>query len=450
MKLRWKALIGALSVFLCQWAWGEPQGRVTFSQAGFISPSYQQTLKKDFQLISGGLDTLSDYRHEEDIDDNLQAQLRGVVVPGVAVMNYLNVSQLFWKQDLLTVGRKKVNWSALDEDYVFGIYQPVFKWNPLQWESQGLTGLFLHWETDEKLPWGLTLFGSPLFIPNQGSGFEVQDGVFQESNPYFHAPPARAFVNGQEFRVNYTIQKPRAEEVVLRQSFAGQVFVGSRDKEGYVQMSYAYKPMNELNLGFVGYAPPTNNQVNVEILPTVSQHSVASMDLQYTMAPFRVGVSGVRENPKDPVFEKEWTYATFTPSTLVSPFIEFSDKRAELRFSVLRVEGGESLGFGPDASQAMKFIPQRYPFRNAGLVSAKYQVRLKRQQSLALSTRYLRGEAGEFDLWLSQAVYQWRPGWAFTLVGQMVAVENTALGEKTAFNSYYDNDLLAVGVSYVF
>jgi hypothetical protein len=450
MKPVWKALVGAFIVLMTISAWGEPQGRVSLSQANFISPDYNQTVKKDYQFVSAGFDTLGDVRHEHEIDDSLQAQIRGMVAPGSSVLNYLNVSQLYWKQDPLSVGRKKVDWSELDEDFSLGIYQPLFKWNPLQWESQGLTGIFLHLETTDAVPWGVTFFGSPLFIPNQGASYEVQDGAFKESNPYFKAPPTTASVNDRDFGINYDIQKPKTEDVILRQSFAGRIFVGNPEKGGYAQGSFAQKPMNELNLGFVGYAPPANQKVNVEILPAVSNHHVAGLDLQYSAENFRTGLSAIHEEPKAPTYTDEWTYVTYKSSTLVSPFIEFRKRGAELHFAVLSVDGGESVGVGPEAEQANKFIPQRYPFRNAGLISAKYQYRFKKFETLGLSTRYIRGESGEFDLWLSQATYQWRHGWAFNVTSQMVAVENTEKGSRTAYNSYMDNDLLAIGVSYVF
>lgn len=450
MKPVWRALVGALIVFGANSSWGAPQGRVSLSQASFISPDYHQTIKKDYQFVGAGFDTLSDVRHESEIEDTLQAQIRGVVAPGTSVMNYLNVSQLFWKQDLLSVGRKKINWSELDEDFGLGVYQPLFKWNPLQWESQGLTGVFLHLEPESQIPWGVTFFGSPFFIPNQGAGFEVQDGTFKESNPYFKAPPTMASVNDKEFNINYNVQKPDTQDVVFRQSFAGRVFLGDSEKGGFGQISYANKPMNELNLAFQGYAPPEDQKVNVDILPAVSNHNVASLDLHYSGSNFRTGISALHEDPKEPTYTTEWTYASFSSSTLVSPFVEFRARGLEVHLATLSVDGGESTGHGPESNQANKFIPQRYPFRNAGLLGAKYQFRMKRFENLGISTRYLRGESGEFDVWLTQASYQWRQGWAVSFTGQLVAVEPNDKGQKTAYNSYVDNDLFAVGVSYVF
>ena len=158
----------------------------------------------------------------------------------------------------------------------------------------------------------------------------------------------------------------------------------------------------------------------------------------------------MHEKTTEPKFEEIWTYAKYTDSDLVSPFIEFRYKSFELSTAYLSVEGGDSEPVGPEAHQALKFIPHRYPFRNAGLVGAKYQYRIKRHENVGLATRYLRGTAGEFDLWNSQISYQWQENWAASMTSQMVAVANNSKGERTVYNSYLNNDLIAIGVSYVF
>lgn len=451
MRLGWKSLVGTLIAFATQLAWADTQGRVSLSQASFVSPDYELTGKKDYPLFGGGLDTLSGILTEAEIEDNLQAQVRGMVAPGSSVLNYLNVSQLYWKQNLLTVGRKKIVWNQLDENFNLGSFQPQFKWNPLAWESQGLTGIFLHFENSEtQIPWGVTLFGSPLFIPNQGAGYEIKDGAFQESNPYFNTPPKVAVINDREFPIDYNLQKPEVQDVVTRQSYAGRIFVGDSIKGPYLQLAYASKPMNELNLGFVNYAPPLNERVSVDILPSVSNHTLLSSDLHFANRFFKIGISALHEVAQEPKFEADWTYVKYTDSTLVSPFLDLKFKGAELNFSLLSVEGGDAVAIGPEAYQALKFIPQRYPFRDAGMVGFKYQYRFKRHESLGFATRYLRGSAGEFDLWSTQMSYQWQERWAASMTSQMVAVENNAKGERTLYNSYLNNDLVAIGVSYVF
>lgn len=430
------------------------QGRVSITEAGFISPDYTQTSRKDFQFIGAGLDTLSRSFKEDEIDNAIQAQVRGMVAPGVSVLSYLNVSQLFLKQNALTVGRKKVAWSLLDEDFLLGIYQPLFKWNPLQLETQGLTGVFLMVgnEDKESIPWGLTLFGSGLFIPDQGAGYEIKDGQFESSNPYFQSVPQRANLLGETVDLNYEIQKPDTQDIVLNRSFAGRAHVGNERRGFYAQVSFANKPVNQLSLAFDTHLSidPNVDAGKVQILPAIYYHQVSSGDVKWMGRYFGVGISGVHETPQAPKYDEQWTYAVYKESALVSPFVQLRGYGFDVKLSYISVNGGESEVRGKLADQADDILPQRYPFRNAGQASVGYRYRLKKDAGVGVSTRYLLGEKSEFALWTSQLYYQWEERWAMNLQGQLVAVEDSIEGRKTAYWPFVNNDSVSVGVQYVF
>ncbi|MGZ5279892.1 MAG: hypothetical protein ACXWC9_08120 [Pseudobdellovibrionaceae bacterium] len=444
------ALSGALLTFAVGIAWAGPQGRISLSQASFVSPDYSLTERKDFQLISAGIDTFRGNPVESEIENNLQAQIRGMMAPGAQVLNYLDISQLFWKQQIFSVGRKKIKWSQIDETFGLGVYQPLFKWNSLQSESQGLTGLFMHVEeTRGTVPWGLTLFGSPLYIPNQGAGYEIKDGKFENTNPYFNAPPQNAIVNGQKAQFQYVLQKPEMSEVIYQQSFAGQVFLGDRKRGFHAQGAFAQKPMNELTLGFKGVLIP-DQKIETPILPQVMSHNLMSAEARYSFSHVSVGIAGISETPQDPKFDSQWTYAKYSPASLVSPFVDIYFRGAELNFALLSVQGGETSFAGPQAKEAETVLIPHFPFRNAAVAQVKYQYRVKRNENIGFSTRYLRGEKGEFDLWTGTVAYQWQERWAAQLTSQMVAIQPVSFDDKTLYHSYAENDLVAVGVSYVF
>lgn len=442
-----------LLAFLPTLALAGPQGRVSLSEAGFVSEDYKQTDRKQFQFVGVGVDTLAKTKKESEVEDTLQAQVHGVISPGVSVLSYINVSQLYWKQSPLAVGRKKLNWNQLDEDFDLGLYQPLFKWNALEPVSQGLTGVFLNLENQDGGPrWGVTLFGSPLFIPDQGPGYEIKGGQFERSNPYFQAVPSRAMINGQMVNVNYNVQKPETQDVVFNRSFAGRIFVGSETDGGFAQGSFANKPSNQLALGFDGYvfSNGVEDVTKIDILPTVSYHTLTSVDLKYSTRHFEIGASGIQESPEDPTFKGDWTYTTFDRSTLFSGFVGTKFYGFDMKMAYLTVNGGESVASGKFANQSDKFLPQRYPFRNAGLATLNYNYRIKKFQNLSLSTRYLQGERSEFALWTSHLNYQWEERWSMYAQSQLVAVQDNQDGRKTAFWPYVNNDSMAAGVVYVF
>lgn len=435
--------------------WAGPQGRISLTEADFISEDYKKTDRKDFQFISAGLDTLRNAEKESEISDSLQGQIQGLAAPGVSVLSYLNVSQLFWKQNALTVGRKKVNWSLLDEDYLLGLYQPLFRWNPLEPESQGLTGAFLNLEnTEGPVRWGVTLFSSGIFIPDQGSGYDIKNGQFERSNPYFQATPRNAEISGHVVDINYNVQKPDTQEIVFNRSFAGRVFIGEEKKGFYGQVAFANKPSNQMSLGFDG-VDQTNPEVtadtaNLQIQPTISTHSLSSADIKFSTKFLSGGVSAVHEDPESPNFSEQWTFVKYSKSDLVSPFVQIEGVGFKLHLAYLSVEGGEALAVGKFASQSEKFLPQRYPFRSAGLASLSYRHGFGRFHGVTFSTRYLQGADSEFALWTTHMTYQWEERWAMYAQSQMVAVQDNQNGRMTAYWPFVNNDSVVLGVSYVF
>lgn len=450
-------LLTSLNLLFFQAAWAfDPQGQVSLTNASFLSEDYVQTNRRDFQFVGAGLDTLVKARTDGEIEDELQGQIRGVFAPGISVLSYLNVSQLFWKHQFLTVGRKKVNWSLLDENYRLGLYQPLFDWNPLQPESQGLTGVFITFQNNEgSIPWGLTLFGTPLYIPNQGAGYEIQDGEFKKSNPYFPTPPRTAMINGQEDQIDYTIQKPETQDIVFQRGFVAQQHVGDPKKGFYFQAAFANKPANDLILGFDGYHQILENEVKIDITPAVWYHSVTSADIQYQFSRFGFGISALEEKPEKPEFEKEegsnLTSPSYAKSSLVSPFMNFKWKGLQMTMAYLSVRGGEVQFEGTFADKGEQlFGVSRYPYQSAYLIGASLKARLAKKQALALSSRVLQGSKSEFMLWTTTMNYQFQERWSLQVTGQMVDVAANKAGVSTDYYDQVNNDALAMGVSYVF
>lgn len=425
-------------------------GRLSLGQADFVSSGYELTEKREFHLISAGLDTLSKSRNESEIENSLHAQLRGMIVPGISVLNYMDISQLFWKQQFFSVGRKKLAWSRLDEDFKLGIYQPLFKWNPLQYDSQGLTGIFMHLEPEETaIPWSVTVFGSPIFIPNQGAGYEIKDGKFEKNNPYFSTPPTTAEVNGQKTDFNYTVIRPELNEIVNQDSFAGRFEFGKSNEGVWLEGAYAQKPANELNLGFQGVLT-SGQKIDTQILPKVMHHTVVSGELRYSFKYFTVGYEVMRDSPQLSEFEPQWTFATYSDADFSSAYVKFSMAGFEGSFSSLTRSGGDVDFIGPRSAEAKNVLISRYPFRDAHLLKLRYALSLRRYNTLALQSSYLRGTQGEFDLWNTTAIYQFQERWSGYLTSQLVSVKAVSENEKSIYHSYADNDLVVMGVSYVF
>lgn len=428
-----------------------PVGRVSLSQVSLISPDYDRTQKRDFGFVSAGLDTLNRYKSEVEIENALQIQARGMLVPGVNVLNYLDVSQLFWKQDIFSIGRKKLKWSSLDEDFGLGIYQPVFKWNPLKYDSQGFTGIFINLEPETTpIPWGIQFFGSNIFIPNQGPGYEIKEGQFERSNPYFPTPPSRAEINGQETQFSYVVNQPNIGEIINHSSFAARSYMGQESEGPHIAVGYANKPANELNLGFQGILIP-QQKIEVQLEPKVMYHSVKSSELKYSWRNISIGFEFLRETPQETSFNPAWTYAVYDETDFYSAFINWHYGQWLLSARTLTVRGGESHFEGPRAGEAQSVLLSRYPFRDAYLLKLQYNQVLSKYRSVAVHSQYLMGTQGEFDVWTSTIGFQFQEKWSAFMTSQLVAVRPVDQSiRKSIYHSFADNDLVAVGVSYVF
>jgi|GEM_PF-2695512 len=428
----------------------EPVAQVSLTQASFLSPEYNLTQKKNFQFIGAGFDTLSSPRADHDLENGLQAQISGMVAPDTAVLSYLDVKQLFWKQGFLSIGRKKQSWSYIDNNFSLGMYQPLFQWDPLLSQQQGLTGIFLTLDSpDTTVPWGFVAFGSPIFIPDQGAGYQIKDGQFERSNPYFQAPPAFFVIRGQTDTADYNIQKPDTNAVVFNRSFAGKFYLGREEEGPYFQASFSNQPVNQLALGFQGFVTP-NNSVDVEIQPQVYYHSLSSADALYSLKSVVMGLSFLKENISAPTYDPKWTYVDYSSSNLVSPFVKVRLKNFNATLSYLSVQGAAETIAGDLSDQSSNYLPHRYPFRSAYQAVVNYRFRIKASQYVSLSTRYLQGSLNEFALWTTQAAYQFRSNWAVNMTTQLVDVKDSAAGSLIAYQAYNNNDAIAVGVSYVF
>lgn len=428
----------------------EPRVQASLTQANFLSPDYNLTQKKEFQFISVGFDTLSKFRADHELENGLQTQMIGMVAPGTAVLSYLDVKQLFWKQNFLSIGRKKESWSYIDNNFTLGMYQPLFQWDPLLPQQQGLTGVFLTVESpDTVIPWGFVAFGSPLFIPDQGAGYQIRNGQFERSNPYFQAPPKFFVIRGQTDTADYNIQKPDTNDVIFNRSFAGKVYFGKEQEGPYFQASFANKPVNQLALGFQGFVTP-NNSVDVEIQPQVYYHSLASADALYSFKDVVVGLSALRESISSPTYDPQWTYVDYSRSDLISPFVKVRLKNFNIALSYLSVSGATETIKGDLSDQSSSYLPHRYPFQSAYQAVLNYRFRLVASQYLNFSTRYLQGSQNEFTLWTTQASYQFRSNWSVSMTTQMVAVQDSAAGNLISYQAYNNNDAVAMGVNYVF
>ena len=422
-------------------------GTLSLSQEALISPDYSRTEDKSFNYLGVEFKSLPEVS-EEGTRDGLHTEVTGQLAPGNTVLNYFNVNQLYWRQDQFVVGRKKELWSISDEEWKLALFQPTFSWNPLSPESQGLMGIFINIRAqDLSFPAGLVLFGSPIFIPDQGPSYEIKNGRFTAENPYFTMPPSQAEFSGQTVDINYNVQKPEISEVVFNQSFAIKAYAGNLQDGFYGQASYAYKPVNQLSLGFRGFIT-ANNELDVDVLPKVWYHRLLSADLKFSRGGFFAGIGGFQEVLQDPEFESEWTYNQISNSLGASVYAGMKGSRYWVRGSVLQISGAEKKTVGADSGNASTINTTRFPAQRAWQLAGEAMVYRSGINKVTVETTYRQDMDNEFSLWLGGLQHQWNRQWAWGLNYQLVAVNKT--GKQNFYTAYENNDLVGLGVHYVF
>ena len=225
-----------------------------------------------------------------------------------------------------------------------------------------------------------------------------------------------------------------------------QAYVGQRNDGFSAQAAYAYKPSNQLALGFDSYLN-TNQTASVQINPALYYHSIVSTDVMYSGKFFEAGVGALQEKITDPEFDPQWTYQSYGESHLVSPFVGLRWEWMKMRLMYLSVDEPTETAVGPKAEQLGAVLPHRYPFSNAYAVEGSSRFYWKKHQGFETKARYVQGSEDEFSLATVDLLYQADARWKLT--GELLFVRADAI-PKTVYSEYENNDMALVGVQYVF
>lgn len=404
----------------------------------FISSDYDSLDKTNFAFVGASL--ISNPKTPETFMINMS----GYYAPGSAVLSYLNFKEIYFtipvdQNSQIHLGRKLKTWSALDSDWNLGFIQPQFRWDPLAPENQGLTGVF--WDHDES-NWGLSLFASPIFLPDQGPGYEVKDGQFQNSNPWFNTPPQNIKFQGQLFPIDYNIKTPETADVVLQTVYAAQFRFGQ--KIGlFTNVSAVYKPSNQFALGYSGVL--VTDRVKIDVTPKLYNENIYAADIGYRETWGLAQLSFLYTKPENPKFKDVSNVPIFTDSFSWGPRFVYNLNPFQLAFAMLDTQGGEVTEQGPDASPDRKALSQRFLYRQAVQVQAKYSEIFMKKLKWDSLLQYTQGAKDQFKQIRFTNKLDVKGPWAFT---SDIILIDTADDSNVNMNAYRNLDQFWIGVSY--
>lgn len=358
----------------------------------FPSEDYENTSEKTFPFVG-----LSIRDSKDDFGLGYGVDATGNYAVTNSVLSYLNVRDLYLSYSWLAgdadtvqkaqFGRIRKDWSLMDQTWNLGFFEPQMRWNSLDPERQGLTGFFYEIKSDfnKDSQIKITVFGSPLFIPDQGPGFELKDGDFLDTNPWFIPPPRRVQFEDQIFEVDYTIEMPQISDILFQTSFGGMMRL--EGSGWYSQASAVSKPSHQLSLGFKGAL--VANKVKADVLPKLYREQIYALDVGYADKVIDLGLGVISVNPESPEYTDDYNYSVVQKSISWGPKFSWAiDPAWSLWAAGLMTEGGELKEKGPDAGTLTTPLSYKYLFREAYKLGIAYKINIEKKYQLKNSLEW--------------------------------------------------------------
>jgi hypothetical protein len=213
-----------------------------------------------------------------------------------------------------TIGRRIYSWSVTDETWNLGTWNPRFVWEPLKFETVGLTGFFYQYQLKK---WKITGFVSGVSVPERGYPTRVQNGKLESHSPYFAPLPSKLRNGSNDININYKIDQPKAEEVVLRPGGAVAVDFGE-SQGGWGKVSYGYMPVNQIDLALEAYLSLGDNAVNSIIHPRFYYHHLGTIESGYNGEFWSLWAGVTREEPVIKSAPTPWNTTAIGPAWIAS------------------------------------------------------------------------------------------------------------------------------------
>ncbi len=409
----------------------------------FISPDFTEIPQKNFYFIGFKFKS-NNLKSKNSVEDAFRIDLTGTYAVNKSVLSSFNLRELSHSFDLaensqVHIGRRLQIWSALDTFWNYSIIQPVFKWNQLDPKNQGLTGVFYQYKSG---PWAVTLYGSPIYIPDQGASFEIKDGQFDSGNPFFQPPPQNLKFQSQLLPIDYQIDRPKTEDIVLQPSFGAAIKYG--ENQGYyAQLAAFSKPANQLALGYKGVLVTT--RVRVDVSPKSYRENIYAADFGYRTEDGFLLLSAVHDQPKSPEFDSSFNAPQFEASTVWGPQLLYKFYPFEFLVAYLDTTGGRITEVGPDVSTERKSLSERFLFKQAALLGINYSQVFDKQLRLDSSFQYKFSPQEGFRQIRFRNDVKLSGQWSFWL--DLILIDTNS-SINTNLENFKNKDQLWLGASY--
>ena len=352
------------------------------------------------------------------------------------------------------LGRKTEEWSALDEQWKLGVWQPMARWDYIHPESLGLTGAFVKLGKENVR---VRLFATPFFLPDQGPNFELKDGRFQSNNRWFWTPQSEIGVLAQPSKLYFELDRPSEEEVINHAGFGASVDLGTGRRGLWARASYAQKPRNQLHLGIDGQLQIfKEGRTQVTIHPEVVYHDVATAEAGWKSRDFSVWGSFTHDRPRDPNLPDNWVQSELKEIYIFGGLLEHSlgflgMKNSHLRYSYMQIDEGRDFGNTSMLGGSVDSSLDRFMFEKVFSTEWVKRFEFTRRFSMRSGIKYLYSIPDDAGLFSLKTEFLMGPNFIFDLSADILGASEDADKAGTGLMTRYrSNDRVAVGMTYVF
>lgn len=384
-----------------------------------------------FPILNAGFNSTTD---NSQLDLELRLSLEHPIVHAVSSKN------AYFKFPFhLSIGRKWVDWSQLDENWGLGTFNPLDAWDRLRSKSLGLSGFFYEVENDDLR---LDLFTSYLMLPEINPNVVIENHQFNMYHPQsVSAGPQTFELLNRPTPLGYNLLIPNLARILFRPSLALSLSTKKTIDPFSLKFSYGYLPLNYFPMALQASLAIPIDQIVVDLRPRLLSHHVFNGEIAYQMnEETRGGFSMLIDQViNEDVTPSDYTTAALGTVSYWSPWVKFN----QFKLSHILSYGGISADTGPYANTVHNLFSSRILYRNATQLQFNFS---------SFTAKILH----EFSIDANWIAVDWKHQWSENLsilVGMdVLSAEKIAADSRGAefLADLRALDRIRLGVNYVF
>lgn len=347
------------------------------------------------------------------------------------------------------LGRKLETWNRFEDFWALGLFQPRYRWDYLDVRTNGLTGLFLHYDTKLVQAMG---FWTPLWIPERGAPFDMSGGKCSTGTPWFACPGSTVNLFNQPTDIYYKLDIPNIAKFINRPGFGGSLRVG--EKQGpWIQASGAHKAMNQYMLAYEGYLSLSTETLPATIHVRANDHEIYSLESGYTTEAWSLMMSGIKERPIRDITPANWTTeeesnSTYFGPTLYTRLFGKDEGATNLDVGYLKRSGGNPSETGPFANPDAPVFEPRHSYAEAFSLNIRTPFKESWGKYFWCSSRFVLDTPNRGNILITDVNF--KPTHALLLNFGIDLLGSDSAKVVDFISRYQRNDRIRGGLKYVF